>query len=148
MKLASGFCPVQKLLDAGVNVSIGTDGAASNNDLSIMGEMKTAALLGKAVAGDARAIRGHTALHMATINGAKAAGLDHVTGSLEVGKFADIVTIDFDLLEFQPIFNPVVALVYASQSSQYPSSFLLLLSFDDIDVLILFVFSPSSFFEV
>ena len=149
MKLASGFCPVQKLLAAGVNVCLGTDGAASNNDLSMLGEMKTATLLGKAVAKDASAIKGHAPLQMATINGAIAAGIDvqrffsffsffflfffslllpnifpsqKITGSLEVGKSADIIAIDFDLLEFQPVFHPSVALIYASQSNQCVSS--------------------------
>jgi len=117
LKLASGFCPVQKLLDAGVNVCLGTDSAASNNDLSMLGEIKTAALLGKMVAKDARAMKGQTTIRMATINGAKAAGLEKITGSLEPGKSADFISVDFDLLEFQPIFNPATALIYASQAS-------------------------------
>jgi len=77
LKLASGFCPVDKLLQAGVNVALGTDGAASNNDLDMMGEMRSAALLGKAVANDASAIPAATALRMATLNGARALGLDN-----------------------------------------------------------------------
>lgn len=85
LKLASGFCPVERLLKAGVNVALGTDGAASNNDLDIMGEMRMAALLAKAVAEDARAVPAHTALRMATLNGAKALGLANEIGSLEVG---------------------------------------------------------------
>ena len=83
MKLASGFCPVQKLLEAGVNVALGTDGAASNNDLSMIGEMKTAALLGKAVSGDASALKGQNPIRMATINGAVAAGLGKVTEDID-----------------------------------------------------------------
>lgn len=117
LKLASGFCPVQKLLDAGVNVCLGTDSAASNNDLSMLGEIKTAALLGKMVAKDARAMKGQTTIRMATINGAKACGLQDVTGSLEIGKSADFISIDFDLIESQPIFNPAIALIYTTQSS-------------------------------
>ena len=94
LKLASGFCPVARCLAAGINVALGTDGAASNNDLDMFGEMRTAALLGKAVAGDASAIPAMTALRMATINGAKALGLDTCCGSLSVGKAADVIAID------------------------------------------------------
>jgi len=114
LKLASGFCPVQSLLDAGINVALGTDGAASNNDLDMLGEMRTAALLAKAVANDARAVAAGTALRMATINGARALGLDAVTGSLEVGKYADITAIKLDSLETQPVYDPVSQLVYAA----------------------------------
>jgi len=117
LKLASGFCPVQKLLDAGINVCLGTDSAASNNDLSMLGEIKTAALLGKMVARDATAMKVHSVIRMATINGAKACGLQDVTGSLEIGKSADFISIDFDLIESQPIFNPAIALIYTTQSS-------------------------------
>jgi 5-methylthioadenosine/S-adenosylhomocysteine deaminase len=94
LKLASGFCPVARLLAAGVNVALGTDGAASNNDLNLLAEMRTAALLAKGVAGSASAVPAETALRMATINGAKALGIDDETGSLEVGKAADIVAVD------------------------------------------------------
>jgi 5-methylthioadenosine/S-adenosylhomocysteine deaminase len=80
LKLASGFCPVNRLLKAGVNVAIGTDGAASNNDLDVLGEARTAALLAKAVAGDATALPAHTALRMATLNGARALGLGDQIG--------------------------------------------------------------------
>ena len=118
LKLASGFCPVAKLVKAGVNVAIGTDGAASNNDLDVMGEMRMAALLAKAVAGDASAIPAHTALRMATLNGAKALGLDAETGSLEPGKWADITAIRLDGIETQPLFNPVSDLVYAASRHQ------------------------------
>ena len=74
LKLASGFCPVERLWQAGVNVAIGTDGAASNNDLDLLGETRTAALLAKAVAGSATALDAHRALRMATLNGARATG--------------------------------------------------------------------------
>jgi len=114
LKLASGFCPVAKLLDAGVNVCLGTDGAASNNDLDMFGEMRTAAQLAKAVAGDASAVPAATALRMATLNGAKALGIDEVTGSLQIGKAADIVAIDLGSLDSQPIYNPMSQLVYAT----------------------------------
>lgn len=118
LKLASGFCPVDKLLRAGVNVSLGTDGAASNNDLDMFSEMRTAALLAKASSGDARALPAYKALQMATINGARALGLDHLTGTLEVGKRADMIAIKLDELNTQPLHNPVSQLVYSTKSSQ------------------------------
>ncbi len=118
LKLASGFCQVAKCLAAGVNVALGTDGAASNNDLDMFGEMRTAALLGKAVAGDASAIPAMTALRMATINGAKALGLDAICGSLSVGKAADVIAIDLNTLETQPLYCPVSQIVYAASRQQ------------------------------
>jgi 5-methylthioadenosine/S-adenosylhomocysteine deaminase len=118
LKLASGFCPVAKCLDAGVNVALGTDGAASNNDLDMFGEMRTAALLGKAVANDASAVSAMTALRMATINGAKALGLADKTGSLRIGKAADVIAVDMSTLETQPLYCPVSQLVYAASRQQ------------------------------
>ena len=112
LKLASGFCPVDKLLKAGINVAIGTDGAASNNDLDLFSEVKTAALLAKAVAADATALSAHSALRMATLNGAKALGLEEHVGSLEIGKAADITAINLGELAMQPVYNPVSQLVY------------------------------------
>ncbi len=114
LKLASGFCPVQKLIDAGVNVALGTDGAASNNDLDMFGEMRTAALLAKGVAGNASALPAAQALAMATINGARALGLEAVCGSLVVGKAADVVAVKMDDLETQPLYHPISQLVYAT----------------------------------
>ncbi|AZE88301.1 TRZ/ATZ family hydrolase [Pseudomonas orientalis] len=114
LKLASGFCPVERLWQAGVNVAIGTDGAASNNDLDLLGETRTAALLAKAVAGSATALDAHRALRMATLNGARAMGLDSQIGSLEVGKAADIVAFDLSGLAQQPIYDPVSQLIYAT----------------------------------
>ncbi|MFF3702319.1 TRZ/ATZ family hydrolase [Pseudomonas qingdaonensis] len=114
LKLASGFCPVERLWQAGVNVAIGTDGAASNNDLDLLGETRTAALLAKAVSGSASALDAHRALRMATLNGARALGLEAVTGSLELGKAADLVAFDLSGLAQQPIYDPVSQLVYAS----------------------------------
>jgi 5-methylthioadenosine/S-adenosylhomocysteine deaminase len=113
LKLASGFCPVEKLWQAGVNVAIGTDGAASNNDLDLLGETRTAALLAKAVAGSATALDAHRALRMATLNGARALGMDEHIGSLELGKAADIVAFDLNGLAQQPIYDPVSQLLYA-----------------------------------
>ncbi|MCW9014919.1 MAG: TRZ/ATZ family hydrolase [Gammaproteobacteria bacterium] len=118
LKLASGYCPVQKLLDAGINVALGTDSAASNNNLDMLGEMHSAALLGKCVAGDASAVNAAQVLRMATINGARALGLDKQTGSLEVGKYADIVAIDFNALELTPVYNPLSHLVYSCSREQ------------------------------
>lgn len=118
LKLASGFCPVAQCLSAGINVALGTDGAASNNDLDMLGEMRTAALLAKAVAQDASSVPAMTALRMATINGAKALGLEHETGSLAIGKSADVIAIDLDHLETQPLFCPVSQIVYAASRQQ------------------------------
>ena len=118
LKLASGFCPVARLVNSGVNVAIGTDGAASNNDLDMMGEMRMTALLAKAVSGDASAIPARTALRMATLNGARALGLDADIGSLEPGKWADITAIRLDRIETQPLFDPVSDLVYAASRHQ------------------------------
>lgn len=114
LKLASGFCPVETLWQAGVNVAIGTDGAASNNDLDLLGETRTAALLAKAVAGSATALDAHRALRMATLNGARALDLERCLGSLEVGKAADMVAFDMSRLAQQPIYDPVSQLIYAS----------------------------------
>ncbi len=118
LKLASGFCPVHKLHQAGVNIALGTDGAASNNDLDMLGEMRTTALLSKAVARDASAIPAATALRMATLNGAQALGIDDITGSLRIGKAADVVAIDMGALESQPLYHPISQLVYASSRHQ------------------------------
>ncbi len=114
LKLASGFCPVQRLLDAGVNVALGTDGTASNDDLDMLGEMRSAALLAKAVAQDASAVPAAAVLRMATLNGARALGLEQEIGSLEVGKAADLVAIRLDAVETQPLYNPVSQLVYSA----------------------------------
>ena len=118
LKLASGFCPVGKLLKAGVNVALGTDGAASNNDLDLFGELKTAALLAKAVAGDAETLPAAQALQMATLNGAKALGLDEQIGSLKAGKQADFIAVDLDALNTQPVYNVLSQLAYAVNSRQ------------------------------
>ena len=118
LKLASGFCEVQKLVDAGVNVALGTDGAASNNDLDMLGEMRTAALLAKAVHGDASALPACEVLRMATLNGARALGLGEHTGSLETGKWADITAVDLGGLETRPLYDPVSQLVYAAGRNQ------------------------------
>jgi len=118
LKLASGFCPIAKCIKAGINVALGTDGAASNNDLDMFGEMRTAALLAKGVSGDASAVPAFTALKMATINGAKALGIENITGSLSIGKAADIIAIDLEQIETQPLYDPVSQIVYAANRQQ------------------------------
>jgi 5-methylthioadenosine/S-adenosylhomocysteine deaminase len=121
LKLASGFAPVQALRDAGVNVCLGTDGAASNNDLDMLGEMRTMAMLAKAVAKDASALPAADALEVATVGGARALGLGAETGSIEVGKAADLVAIDLDHPSTQPVYSPTSAVVYAASRNQVSS---------------------------
>ncbi|MCC7325481.1 MAG: TRZ/ATZ family hydrolase [Burkholderiales bacterium] len=111
LKLASGIAPVSALLAAGVNIALGTDGAASNNRLDLFAEMRLASLLAKIATGDAAAGPAATVLRMATLNGARALGLDRVTGSLEVGKDADVIAVDLSELATQPVFDPVSHLV-------------------------------------
>jgi 5-methylthioadenosine/S-adenosylhomocysteine deaminase len=123
LKLASGFAPVAKLLAAGVNLALGTDGAASNNDLDLLGEMRTAALLAKAVAKDAHALPAHAALQMATLGGARALGLDTQIGSLVKGKSADFFAIDLDHPSTQPIYNVLSQIVYAAGRDQVSDVF-------------------------
>ena len=118
LKLASGFCPVCALQRAGVTVAIGTDGCASNNDLDMFGETRTAALLAKAVAGDAAGFSAHEALRAATLGSAKAMGLDEQIGSIEPGKQADLVCVDLSALETQPLHNVVSQLIYATGRHQ------------------------------
>ncbi|TGG95809.1 TRZ/ATZ family hydrolase [Natronospirillum operosum] len=118
LKLASGFCRVHDLQQAGVNLTLGTDGAASNNDLDMFGELRTAAQLAKAVSGNAEALPAHAALEMATINAAHALRLADRLGSLEIGKQADLIAVDFSGLESQPLYDPVSHLVYATSRDQ------------------------------
>ena len=118
LKLASGFCPVGKLQRAGVNIGIGTDGCASNNDLDMFGEMRTAALLAKAVANDASALDAASALRAATLGGARALGLGDRIGSIEPGKQADLACVDLDGLETQPLHHVISQLVYATGRHQ------------------------------
>jgi len=118
LKLASGLCPVARLDAAGVRVALGTDGAASNNDLDLFGEMRTAALLGKSVADDAAALPAARVLRMATLNGARALGLGGETGSLEPGKAADVIAVDLGQPETEPVYHPLSALVYAAGRQQ------------------------------
>jgi 5-methylthioadenosine/S-adenosylhomocysteine deaminase len=118
LKLASGMARVQALQQAGIIVGLGTDGAASNNELDMLGELRTAALLAKAVANDAGALPAAAALRMATIDGARALGLDGEIGSLEAGKWADVTCIDLQTLNSQPLYDPASQLVYTAHPSQ------------------------------
>jgi len=118
LKLASGFCPACALQRAGVTLAIGTDGAASNNDLDMVGEMRTAAILAKAVAQDAAGFDAFSALRAATLGGAKAIGFDHLIGSIQPGKQADLVCVDLAALETQPLHHVVSQLVYATGRHQ------------------------------
>jgi len=118
LKLASGMCPLKSLVEGGVNVALGTDGAASNNDLDMISEMRTAALLAKASSGDTTAVPAHQSLAMATINGARALGMDSQTGSLLPGKAADFIAIDFAHPSTQPVHDPIAQLVYCAGRDQ------------------------------
>ena len=118
LKLANGFCPVERLRRAGINVALGTDGAGSNNDLDILGEMRTAALLAKGVAGDAAALPAAAALERATLGGARALGLEEEIGTLEPGKSADVVAVDLTPVETQPVHDPISHVVYAADRAQ------------------------------
>lgn len=122
LKLASGFCPITELMANGVNVSLGTDSAASNNDLDLFSEMQTASLLAKAVSGDATSLGAHATLRMATINGAAALGWDNEIGSLEPGKYADLIAVKIDSISQQPLYNPASQMVYTNAGSQVSHS--------------------------
>lgn len=122
MKLGSGGCRVRALAAAGVNVALGTDSAASNNGLNLFQEIRSAALLAKLSSLDATALPAAEALAMATINGARAMGLEDRIGSLEVGKQADLIAVDLSGPELQPLYNPLSQLVYACNGSQVSHS--------------------------
>ncbi len=122
LKLASGWCPVARLRSAGVTVALGTDGAASNNDLDMLEEMRAAALLAKAVSGDPTAVPAHAALRMATLDGAAALGLDDRIGSLAPGKSADFIAIDLDDPATTPVFDAASAVVYSASRGQVTDS--------------------------
>jgi 5-methylthioadenosine/S-adenosylhomocysteine deaminase len=123
MKLASGIAPLEKFKIAGVNVALGTDGAASNNDLDMIGEMRTAAFLAKASTYNPTSLKASEALQMATLNGAKALGIDTVTGSLTTGKSADFIAIKLDELETLPVYHPDSQIVYAASRHQVTDVF-------------------------
>ncbi len=117
-KLASGQCRVSDLLQAGANVCLGTDSAASNNDLDMLGEMRSAALIAKNASVDAKALPAWQALKMATINGAKALNMQDQIGSLKVGKSADMVAIDLNHVSTQPVYDPISQIVYSASREQ------------------------------
>jgi 5-methylthioadenosine/S-adenosylhomocysteine deaminase len=114
LKLASGMAPITAMLAHGINVGLGSDGAASNNRLDILNEMRLAALLAKGTSGDPTVIPAHAALHMATLGGAKALGLERRVGSLVPGKRADITALDLASIELSPCYDPASHLVYAA----------------------------------
>jgi len=114
LKLASGIAPTFELMRAGVNLGLGTDGAASNNRLDLFAEMRLAALLAKGVSGDATALSAAAALKMATLGAARALNLDDRIGSIVPGKRADLVAVDLQALPSQPVFDPVSHLVYVA----------------------------------
>lgn len=116
LKLASGFAPVKKMMDAGINVSIGTDGVCSNNDLSMIGEMSTVSKFHKAFNMDATAMPAETVLKMASSNGAKALNLNNI-GKLYKGMKADFFILSFDAVHMTPVYNPISHLVYAAKDN-------------------------------
>lgn len=118
LKLASGFCPVVELQQAGINVCVGTDGAASNNDLDLLAEVRIAALLAKGLSADPEAVNAAEALDMVTINGARALGQEQHIGTLENGKQADLCAIDLSYPETQPVHNVISQLIYATGRNQ------------------------------
>ncbi|MDX1346358.1 MAG: TRZ/ATZ family hydrolase, partial [Sedimenticolaceae bacterium] len=118
LKLASGFTPVEKLREAGINIALGTDGAASNNDLDMFGEMRTASLVAKAVGKSAQGMPALDSLRAATLNGAIALGIEERTGSIEKGKAADLVAINLDHPATTPVYDPVSLLVYSASRDQ------------------------------
>lgn len=117
LKLVSGFAPVAKMLRAGIKVTLGTDGAASNNDLNIMGEMGTASKVQKAISGDPTVLDAKTVVLMATRWGAEALGLGGKTGSIQNGKAADLIMLDFDKPHLTPVYNVYSHLVYSARPS-------------------------------
>ena len=114
LKLASGVAPVPKMLDMGINVAIGTDGASSNNSLDMFEEIKAAALIHKGTSLDPTAVPAETALKMATVNGAKALGFDNL-GIIKSGYLADLIVVDFDVPHLKPMHNPVSSIVYSAK---------------------------------
>lgn len=118
MKLSSGTCPVTELLDAGVNVCLGTDSAASNNRLDLFGELRLASLLAKHTSTRADSLNAATALKLATINGARSLGLDSQIGSLVPGKSADFIAVNMHRAHSQPLYDPESAVTYSAEASQ------------------------------
>lgn len=118
MKLANGICPVEKLTQMGINIALGTDGAASNNDLDMIGEMRSAAFLAKIATLDPKSLSAEKTLKLATINGARALNLHTMIGSLEPGKSADFIAIHLNEIETQPLYHPISQIVYSTSRNQ------------------------------
>jgi len=118
LKLASGMSPIHSMLEAGVNIAIGTDGASSNNDLDMLAETQTAAMLAKGVSENPSAMNAYQALYAATMGGAKALDLDTKTGSIEAGKAADLMAVNLDDPSTQPVYHPLNQLVYSASRNQ------------------------------
>ncbi len=116
-KLASGTCPVTDMRAAGINVCLGTDGAASNNVLDLLAEARLASLLAKLEQGNAAALPAHDALHMATLGGARALGRGAQTGSLEPGKAADVIALDMQAIRHQPLYDPIAQVLHTSSGN-------------------------------
>ncbi len=114
MKLSSGFAPVGKFIDHNINVALGTDGCASNNNLDMFREMSFAAKIHKGFSGDPIKVGCDDVLRMSTVNGAKALGVSGVTGSIEIGKSADLIVVDFSAAHMRPVYNYASQLVYAA----------------------------------
>jgi len=122
MKLASGACPVAQLLKNNINVALGTDGSASNNNLDMFGEMRSASFMAKLIDQDPESLSAYQLLQMASINGAKALGIENQTGSLEIGKSADFIAVDLHDAATLPVYNPISQLVYAAHAHQVTDS--------------------------
>jgi 5-methylthioadenosine/S-adenosylhomocysteine deaminase len=122
MKLASGIAPVPEMISQGITVGLGTDGCASNNNLDLFTEMDMAAKLHKIQTMDPTVLNAPTVLRMATIEGAKALGINHITGSLEQGKKADVIIIDTDKPHLTPMYNAYSHIVYAARGNDVSHS--------------------------
>ncbi len=118
LKLASGIAPLAHYREAGINIGLGTDGAASNNVLDVLGEIRLAALLAKTSANDAAAVTANEALQMGTLGGAKALGLEKSIGSIEINKSADFACFDLERVNSQPVYDVISQLVYAARADQ------------------------------
>ncbi|MBI5568586.1 MAG: amidohydrolase [Desulfomonile tiedjei] len=117
MKLSSGAADLRGLQSRGVTIALGTDGAASNNNLDLFEEMRSASLMAKLVTGDPEALDARTAIRMATLDGARVLGLDAQIGSIELGKLGDLIVVDLDRLHLTPVYDPLSHLVYAAKGS-------------------------------
>lgn len=118
MKLACGVCPVETLKAHGINVALGTDSVASNNDLDMISEMRSAAFLSKLSTKNPESLTANEAISLATLRGATALGIDHYTGSLVAGKSADFIAFNFDEIETLPVFHPISQIVYSGSRQQ------------------------------